>query len=110
VDFLEFLRRHGDAAMRAAELMLGIYQTTCDELRSVGLSSAARDRLARFLLNMPAERPAGIVAGPSAPSAAAKLRGKFFNAPRDCISNWRVARVTRGFTDFKKKSLIDVRG
>jgi len=111
-DFLQFLQQHGDAAMRVAELMVGIYQATCDELRNVGLSSTAREKLARFLLTVPAEHTAGLVAGPSTPSATAQLRGKLTLTHQEIASQIGVARetVTRGFTDFKKKRLIDVRG
>jgi|SRR5579863_341338 len=49
--FLNFLREHGEAALRAAELMGEVVHTTYDEVRSLGLSRSTEEKLATFLLD-----------------------------------------------------------
>ncbi len=49
--FLKFLREHGDAALRVAEILNEIYHATFRELRYLALSGTASERLARFLLD-----------------------------------------------------------
>src|SRR5271170_5548013 len=51
-DFLAFLREHGDSALRVAEMLSNIYYATCQEVRYLGLSSSAVEKLARFLLDL----------------------------------------------------------
>jgi CRP/FNR family transcriptional regulator, cyclic AMP receptor protein len=51
-DFLAFLRRHGETALRVAEMLSNIYHATCQEVRYLGLSSSAAEKLARFLLDL----------------------------------------------------------
>lgn len=49
--FLGFLREHGDAALRIAQILSDIYYATYQEVRYLGLSSSAGEKLARFLLD-----------------------------------------------------------
>jgi CRP/FNR family transcriptional regulator, cyclic AMP receptor protein len=51
-DFLAFLRMHGETALRVAEMLSSIYHATCQEVRYLGLSSSAVEKLARFLLDL----------------------------------------------------------
>lgn len=39
--FMKFLQEHGQAALRVAEMLSGIYHATCQEIRNVGLSGSA---------------------------------------------------------------------
>src|SRR5277367_2529264 len=55
-DFLAFLREHGDTALRVAEMLSNIYHATCEEVRYLGLSNSAEEKLARFLLNVKARK------------------------------------------------------
>ena len=50
--FLSFLRQHGDAALKVAEMLSAIYYSTCQEVRYLGLASTAVEKLARFLLDL----------------------------------------------------------
>lgn len=50
-DFLEFLRTHGEAALRVARQLSESYQSAFSEARSMGLSGCASQRLGRFLLH-----------------------------------------------------------
>lgn len=54
-DFLRFLHAHGEASLRAAQLLSGSYQTACEQIRSLGLSHSAPEKLARFLLDWSAK-------------------------------------------------------
>lgn len=49
-DFRRFLRAEPQAALLAARQLSDRYQETCEQLRSLGLSSSAREKVARFLL------------------------------------------------------------
>jgi CRP/FNR family transcriptional regulator, cyclic AMP receptor protein len=50
-DFLEFLRMHGEAALRVARQLSEAYQSAISEARSMSLSSCASQKLGRFLLD-----------------------------------------------------------
>ena len=49
-DFLRFLKEHSDACFRVAEQLSEKYNTACHEVRSLGLSHSAGEKLARLLL------------------------------------------------------------
>jgi CRP/FNR family transcriptional regulator, cyclic AMP receptor protein len=50
-DFLRFLGEHTEASIQAAQQLSGSYHTACDQIRALGLSQSAPEKLARFLLN-----------------------------------------------------------
>jgi CRP/FNR family transcriptional regulator, cyclic AMP receptor protein len=50
-DFLHFLGYHAEASIRAAQQLSGSYHTACEQIRALGLSHSAPEKLARFLLN-----------------------------------------------------------
>jgi CRP/FNR family cyclic AMP-dependent transcriptional regulator len=49
-DFLRFLKENSDACFKAAEQLSNKYNSACHELRSLGLSHSARQKLAKLLL------------------------------------------------------------
>ena len=49
-DFLRLLRTHAEASVHAAQQLSGSYQTACDQIRSLGLTQSASEKLARFLV------------------------------------------------------------
>ncbi len=49
-DFLRFLKEHGDACMQAAQHLSQGMQSAYEQIRSLGLSHSAREKLARVLL------------------------------------------------------------
>ena len=49
-DFLNFLRDHGDASLRVAEQLSQNYHSAYEEIRSLGLSHSASEKLAKLLL------------------------------------------------------------
>jgi CRP/FNR family transcriptional regulator len=49
-DFLKFLKQHGDACLRVAEHLSNNYHDAFDQVRSLGLSHSASEKLARLIL------------------------------------------------------------
>jgi len=49
-DFLQFLRQHAEASLSAAQQLSASYETACEQIRSLGLTHSASEKLARFLL------------------------------------------------------------
>jgi CRP/FNR family cyclic AMP-dependent transcriptional regulator len=49
-DFLRFLRENSDACLRVAEQLSGKYNSVCREIRALGLSHSAAEKLAKLLL------------------------------------------------------------
>jgi len=50
-DFQRFVEKHPEAAQGVARQMTMQYQAACDQLRTVGLSASAQEKLARLLLS-----------------------------------------------------------
>lgn len=48
--FLAFLREHGEASLRVAELLSRNYYIVCDQIRSLALSDSVAEKLAKLLL------------------------------------------------------------
>jgi CRP/FNR family cyclic AMP-dependent transcriptional regulator len=100
--FLKFLRQHGEAALRVAEMLSEIYHATCKEVRYLGLSSSAAQKLARFLLDLPGASCAENGEIRATVTLTHEEIGEMIGASRET--------VTRLFGSFKKKNYIEVRG
>lgn len=100
--FLKFLREHGDAALRVAEILNEIYHATFRELRYLALSNSATEKLARFLLERAALRD----------GSGQQLRAPLSLTQEEIAEIIGVARetVTRLFTMFKRDGLIEIQG
>lgn len=101
-DFLSFLREHGEAALKVAEMLGEIYHATCQEVRYLGLSSSAAEKLARFILNLkPAKN-----SEPGAPRVILTLTHE------EVASMIGLSRetVSRLFSGMKRKKLLDLHG
>jgi CRP/FNR family transcriptional regulator len=101
-DFLTFLREHGEAALRVAQELSETYQTAFAEMRTIGLSHSAREKLARFLLDWSAQHP----------SENGALRFNLTLTHEEIAQMIGSSRetVTRLFADFKKKNLLQIKG
>jgi CRP/FNR family transcriptional regulator, cyclic AMP receptor protein len=100
--FLRFLREHGDAALRVAQILSDIYYATCREVRYLGLSSSAAEKLARFLLDWNDNHgtdPRGLH---SVLTLTHEEIAEMLGTSRETIS--------RLFADFKRQQLVEVRG
>ena len=50
-DFLRFLKEHSDACLRVAEQLSDKYNSACREVRALGLSHSASEKVAKLLLD-----------------------------------------------------------
>ena len=99
--FMNFLKQHGDAAVRVAEMLSKIYHATLLEVRYLGFSSSATEKLARFLLDLPGQ-PSEKKEKRATLTLTHKEIGETIGASRET--------VTRLFTNFKREGLIEVHG
>jgi len=101
-EFLKFLREHGEAALRIAQQLAETYQNAVGEMRTIGLTHSAGEKLARFLIDqLPRD---GNVKDPVKLTLTFTHEeiGQMVGASRETIS--------RTFADFKRKKLIQVKG
>ena len=101
-DFLNFLREHGDAALRVAQELSESYQTAFAEMRTIGLSRSAREKLARFLLDWSRHHPSDDGVIKFSLTLTHEEIAQMIGASRET--------VTRLFADFKKKNLLQIKG
>jgi CRP/FNR family transcriptional regulator len=101
-DFLVFLRQHGEAALRVAQQLGETYHSAIAEMRTIGLSHSAGEKLARFLLDLSEERG----------DAKGEIRVTLTLTHEEIAQMIGTSRetVTRLFADFKKKQLLQVKG
>jgi CRP/FNR family cyclic AMP-dependent transcriptional regulator len=101
-DFLAFLRDHGEAALRVAQELSERYTAALDELKNIGLSHSAGEKLARFLLDWMARQGHGADPTKMTLALTHEEMAQMIGASRET--------VTRLFADFKKKNLLEVNG
>ena len=100
-DFLRFLREHNEVCLRVAEQLSDKYNTACHEIRSLGLSHSAAEKLAKLLLEWSAK-------GDSRQPGRLKLTLTHEEIAQ-MIGTSRET-VTRLFADFKKSQFIQLKG
>lgn len=100
-EFLKFLQENGEAALKVAEILSDIYHTTHREIRYLGLSGSAAQKLARFLLDFTGSQPES---GP--------IRATLTLTHEEIAEMIGASRetVTRLFGSFKKRQLIEIHG
>ena len=101
-DFLHFLREHGEAALRVAQQLGETYHSAITEMRTIGLSHSATEKLARFLLDRAADHA----------EEKGEIRLTLTLTHEEIAQMIGASRetVTRLFADFKKKELLQVKG
>jgi CRP/FNR family transcriptional regulator, cyclic AMP receptor protein len=101
-EFLQFLRENGEAAVRVAQMLSKIYHSVCREIRYLGLSGSAAEKLARFLLDLASPHEAGD--GP--------IRITLTLTHEEVAGMIGASRetVTRLFSSFKQRHLLEVHG
>ena len=100
-DFLAFLREHGEAALRVAQQLGETYHSAISEMRTIGLSHSAGEKLARFLLDLSTEHDAGEGDIKLTLTLTHEEIAQMIGASRET--------VTRLFSDFKKKQLLQIK-
>jgi CRP/FNR family transcriptional regulator len=101
-DFLTFLRDFGDVALHVAQELSESYQAALAEMRTIGLSHSAREKLARFVLDWSAHHPSENGAIKFNLTLTHEEIAQMIGASRET--------VTRLFADFKKKNLLHIKG
>jgi len=101
-DFLEFLKAHGEAALRVAQQLSENYHMAISEMRTIGLSHSAAEKFARFLLEQIAEGE----------KENGEVRITLTLTHEEIAQTIGSSRetVTRLFSDFKRKQLLQVKG
>ena len=100
--FLRFLRENGEAALRVTEMLTHIYLSTLREVRYLGLSRTATEKLARFLLDLTSHTPPGADHARITLTLTHKEIGERIGASRET--------VTRLFSDFRREHLVESHG
>ncbi|HET8922936.1 MAG TPA: Crp/Fnr family transcriptional regulator [Candidatus Acidoferrum sp.] len=98
--FLQFLRQRGEAAVTVAGILSRIYQATLSEVRYLGLSASTAEKLARFLLDLPAKPIQGNGHIQATLTLTHKEIGEMIGASRET--------VTRLFASFRHERLVRV--
>lgn len=101
-DFLRFLKDHSEACFRVAEQLSDKYNTACREIRSLGLSHSAGEKLAKLLLDW---------GGPNGEDHK-ETRLKIALTHEEIAQMIGTSRetVTRLFADLKKRQIISLKG
>jgi CRP/FNR family transcriptional regulator len=102
-DFLRFLKEHADACLRVAEQLSEKYNTACREIRSLGLSHSAAEKLAKLLLEWSAK---------NGEAAKAEPRVKLALTHEEIAQMIGTSRetVTRLFADLKRRQIVQAKG
>jgi CRP/FNR family cyclic AMP-dependent transcriptional regulator len=101
-DFLRFVTKHPEAYQGVVKQLSTLYSGACQQLRTVGLSASAPERLARLLLEWSDD--------PKAPNQDAQIKlpltheeiAEFIGTTRET--------VTRTLSEFKNRRLISLQG
>jgi len=101
-DFLEFLKSYGEAALRVAQQLSENYHLAINEMRTIGLSHSAAEKFARFLLEQASE-------GRKEEGEVRLTLTLTHEEIAQMIGSSRET-VTRLFSDFKKRQLLQVKG
>ena len=102
-DFLHFLKEHNDASFRVAEELSAKYNSACHEIRALGLSHSAVQRLATLLLEWSAREG-------KATKGALKLTLPFSHDAIAQMINTSRETVTRLLADLKQQQILQVTG
>jgi CRP/FNR family transcriptional regulator, cyclic AMP receptor protein len=101
-EFLNFLRAHGEAALRVAQQLAETYHLAIGEMRMIGLSHSAEEKLARFLLDQSSEHGSGKEQTKFTMTFTHEEIGQMIGTSRETVS--------RLFADLKKQGLLQVKG
>jgi len=102
-DFLRFLKEHSGACFKVAEQLSEKYNNACHEVRSLGLSHSAGEKLAKLLLEWSSR---------NGESTKQEPRLKLALTHEEIAQMIGTSRetVTRLFADLKKRQIIQAKG
>lgn len=101
-DFLSFLSEYGDVAVRVAQQLGQTYHAAVSEMRTIGLSHSAGEKLARFILELTTDHKSGKGVATAKLTLTHEEIAQIIGSSRET--------VTRTFSDLKKKNLLIVKG
>jgi CRP/FNR family transcriptional regulator, cyclic AMP receptor protein len=101
-DFQRFVAKHPEAAQGVARQMTMQYQAACEQLRTVGLSASAQEKLARLLLTWSA--------GTQQSREGARIKMPLTHEEMAEFIGTTRETVTRTLSDFKVKHLVTIQG
>lgn len=101
-DFLNFLREHGEVALRVAQQLGQTYHAAVAEMRTIGLSHSAEEKLARFILD----------STPDQESKNGTIKSKFTLTHEEVAQIIGTSRetVTRLLSELRKKNVMVIKG
>jgi len=99
---LQFLKEHGEVALRVAEQLSRNYYTAYEEIRTLGLTTSPAEKFAKLLLSWVAQ---GLQDNGTAQVKLTLTHEEI----AEMIGTTRET-VSRLFSDFKKKQLLQVKG
>ena len=99
---LQFLKEHGEVAQRVAEQLSQNYYTAYQEIRTLGLTTSPAEKFAKLLLSWYSEKV----------QANGQAQVKLTLTHEEIAEMIGTTRetVSRLFSDFKKKQLLQVKG
>jgi len=102
-DFLRFLKEHSEACFKVAEQLSEKYNTACHEVRSLGLSHSAGEKLAKLLLEWSSRNGEASKQEPHVKMALTHEEiAQMIGTSRET--------VTRLFGDLKKRQIVQTKG
>jgi len=102
-DLLRFLKEHSGACFKVAEVLSEKYNTACHEVRTLGLSHSAGEKLAKLLLEWSSRNGEAAKQEPRLTLALTHEEiGQMIGASRET--------VTRLFGDFRKRQIVQGKG
>ncbi len=99
---LQFLRQHGEVALRVAEQLSRNYYTAYEEIRTLGLTTSPAEKFAKLLLSWYPEKPGT--------NGQAQVKNTLTHEEIAEMIGTTRETVSRLFSDFKKKQLLQVKG
>ncbi len=102
-DFLRFLKEHSAACFRVAEQLSVKYNSACREVRALGLTHSAVEKLAKLLLEWSAKNG-------KATKAESRLKLAFTHEEIAQMINTSRETVTRLFADLKRRQILQGNG
>jgi CRP/FNR family transcriptional regulator len=99
---LQFLKQYGEVALRVAEQLSRNYYTAYEEIRTLGLTTSPAEKFAKLLLSWCPEKAQGNGQAQVKLTLTHEEIAEMIGTTRETVS--------RLFSDFKKKQLLQVKG
>src|SRR5262249_18320579 len=101
---LQFLREYGEVALRVAQQLSRNYYSAFEEIRTLGLTNSPAEKFAKLLLSWSSDKTK------TKANAPAQIRLTLTHEEIAEMIGTTRETVSRLFSDFKKKQLLQVKG